>query len=152
MDRREQILNGVSVARDLVLECARADLFVRSGEPPNQDLLSSYENYRRHTKSILGLFVYGEQDVAMWTQVELYAGMAEPAIMVAAGEAIFSQDGSPNFTPPRVEPIRAWFLGGAQPVFATFERPNGDRSRHSIVTPNAGSPPGMDWAPVLMDE
>lgn len=135
----------------VLMDCASRGLFARAdNEAPDPRLLEKYEEYREISRRMLARFVAGEEAVAMWTQVELYAGFVDAALRAINGEPLIDDDGRTRFSPPRIGPISDWARGGPQPVYANDERPDGDRSRHQLVTPNAASPPGMDWAPILL--
>jgi hypothetical protein len=151
VDRVDLIVSEMSEAVAVLLDCASQGLFARSAsDVPNARLLENYEIYRQISRRLLARFVAGEEAVAMWTQVELYAGFVDAALRAMEGAPLVDDDGRALFLPPRVGPISAWAQGGPQPVYANDAHPDGDKSRHALVTPNAGSPPGMDWAPILV--
>lgn len=130
-----------------------------------ESLEELHERYDDLSAQALDLFETGEEVVAMWTAVELYAGWEAPFLSMDA-RRIPRESGPTGLVPDPPEgicldPARPqelaewaqvrwpWDRGSARgPRYAEMFGP-GDLGRHLMVRPNSESPPGMLWPFVL---
>jgi len=105
------------------------------------------------TTEALALFVPGEEEIAWWTQVEFYAGLAEPLSLLTRGEPLLDEEGVVLFTPPRFAMLSGWAEKGLPgPRFRgqSDSAPSQvDTAREDFVVPYSEAPEAMIWAPIV---
>lgn len=105
------------------------------------------------TRTTLAHFQPGEEEVAWWTQVELYGGIAEPVSLLRHGERVVDERGTLLFTPPRFSMLADWADGkSAGPRYRGQDSSaptNVDTLRERFVIPFSEAPDDMIWAPIL---
>ena len=150
LSRRKLIVERVRAVGNYLEASARSGGLVRRGSGVDATI---QDQVRALTKNALDLFEVGEEGVAWWTQVELYAAFAEAASKLEDGRSLLNADGSLQFTNVRVEMLEAWALGTSDgPRFRGQEWSSSapvDRMREAFVTPFSEAPDAMLWAPIL---
>lgn len=105
------------------------------------------------TRITLAHFQPGEEEIAWWTQVELYGGIAEPISLLRDGERVVDERGTLLFTPPRFSMLVDWADGkSAGPRYRGQDSSapmNVDTLRERFVIPFSEAPDDMIWAPIL---
>ncbi|WP_147359969.1 hypothetical protein [Clavibacter lycopersici] len=110
-----------------------------------------YTQYFQKAAETLSLFEEGEEGVAWWSQVELYAGFADPIRVLRTEPA--SDIGAEYGTPPRSYMLYSWATNeSAGPRYAMQSQAankNEDTFRHDIIPPQTEVPDDFIWAPIL---
>lgn len=108
---------------------------------------------RQVTKSGLSHFVRGEEGVAWWTQVELYAALAEPMRLERDGEPLTDSQGRLTWVGARPELLEEWCRFRSDgPRFRGQDAGSPesiDSLRENIVIPFSESPEDLEWAPII---
>lgn len=161
-ERRLRIIGALNRADAMVFRAARDGQYVRSWtEKSLEPLRRVQERYDDLVVETLDLFEMGEEDVAFWVAVELYAGFLEPLYWLDAHAEEFGQDGGApylNFevrgmrlpdgwTPPRADMLLEWAGGGKGPRYGDLFT-SGDHARHLVVIPNSDVNLGMLRPPI----
>lgn len=144
--RRAEIVSQVEKVRALIDAAAREGALGRT----DQAVISSI---RHETQRALNQFLVGDEEIAWWAQVELFAGLAEPLGLVREGKALVDADGDLLFSPPRSSELREWEMGiGPGPRFEGHHASaptHVDSFREQLVSPYSEAPASMLWAPIL---
>lgn len=147
--RRIKIVDAVRAVSDVIVSAASNGTIWTLTD--RQSRLA--KTIEEATESALALFEPGEEEVAWWTQVELYSGWAEPVLMVLRNEPLTKESGELLFTPPRAEMLSGWANGASLgPRFRGQHESapeNIDDERESFVVPYSEPPEQMQWAPIL---
>ncbi|MFT2750535.1 hypothetical protein ACMT9U_13235 [Clavibacter sp. Sh2036] len=126
-------------------------VYEKSLREQDSDFDVRYKEYFAAAATTLSLFEKGEEGVAWWTQVELYAGFADPIRAFrekTSGEMVLYQ-----YAPPRAYMLVAWARnespGPRYAMHAAAADSNEDTSRHNIIPPQTETPDDFIWAPIL---
>lgn len=148
--RRREIVHGVRGAEELVYRALREGHYEKAWLQDWEPLDMAYTNYRDLIVKVLNKFESGEEEVAMWTLVELYSGWHEPLTLLvdmnppqtapAPGDPPLISPDDPRLTLPRHRTlgrwVTSWRWGNANgPRYGTLDEP-GDLSRHEVCPPN----------------
>ncbi|MDO4045000.1 hypothetical protein [Clavibacter michiganensis] len=135
-----------------VWDIHEAGIYASHVSNQSSDFDRRYRDYFAATKLTLSKFAIGEEDVAWWTQVELYAGFADPIRSLRDGAEEASKL---PWIPPRAYMLLSWARGqspGPQYAMSYQGINNEDTSRHNIIPPGTETPDDFVWAPILLQD
>lgn len=169
--RRRRIVSLVGRARALAFRAIRdrlyEDAYITSSLKHLADVRREYDDI---TIEALDLFVEGEEEVAFWTAVELYAGFLDPLdyleqmgtprgrnpkgwpLLAPDAEGEMTSGDGPmqrsGYLLPRAERLVGWAsMKDPGPRYGDLLR-EGDKLRHNIVRPNSDGSTDMLRPPI----
>lgn len=174
--RRMKVVSLMDRARALAFRAIRDGVYEQQHQYRVQGVMPDFAAYRRAYEDItveaLDLFVEGEEDVAFWTEIEFYAGMADPFVyldslpplpqpqittprlpteMQGVWVGSNGETGIIGYLLPRPEELLDWAQYNERgPYYGDLvDRLDGDKLRHRVVRPNSELP-DLIQAPILL--